>query len=186
MQTLAPYVVAGVVTAGILVLPAVTFSMLYSILRFPNFAIGAYLTLGAYAAFAVNRGLRWGLGPSFAVALAASALVALVVDRLAFRPMRRARPLALLVNSIGVAFVLENVPRLVWGNDLQSYDVPVRRPWVLGPVRINADQLWIIGSPSPSWSWSIFCSATPRSARRCGPPPTTRTSPASGGLTPRA
>ncbi len=145
MRAFAPYLVAGLVTAGILVLPAVTFSLLYSILRFPNFAIGAYMTAGAYAAFAVNRRLGWAMLPSFAVALGATAVLAIVVDRLAFRPMRRARPLALLVTSIGVAFILENLARFIWGNDIQSYDVPVSRPWALGPFRINADQLWIVG-----------------------------------------
>lgn len=144
MGALAPYLVAGVVTGSVLVLPAIAFSILYSILRFPNFAIGAYLTAGAYAAFAANRGLGWPMAASFAVAVVATAALAVAVDRLTFRPMRQSRPLALLVSSIGVAFVLENLVRFFWGNELQSYDVPVRRPWVAGPFRLNGDQLWIM------------------------------------------
>jgi branched-subunit amino acid ABC-type transport system permease component len=144
MGALAPYLVAGVVTGSVLVLPAIAFSILYSILRFPNFAIGAYLTAGAYAAFAANRGLGWPMAASFAVAVVATAALAVAVDRLTFRPMRQSRPLALLVTSIGVAFVLENLVRFFWGNELQSYDVPVRRPWVAGPFRLNGDQLWIM------------------------------------------
>ncbi len=144
MGALAPYLVAGVVTGSVLVLPAIAFSILYSILRFPNFAIGAYLTAGAYAAFAANRGLGWPMAASFTVAVVATAALAVAVDRLTFRPMRQSRPLALLVTSIGVAFVLENLVRFFWGNELQSYDVPVRRPWVAGPFRLNGDQLWIM------------------------------------------
>jgi branched-subunit amino acid ABC-type transport system permease component len=144
VEQVAPYLMAGVVTASIVVLPAVTFSILYSLLRFPNFAIGAYMTAGAYAAFAMNRGLGWAMLPSFVVGVAAPAAVAVVVDRLAFRPMRRSRPLALLVTSIGVAFFLENLTRFFWGNDLQSYNVPARRPHALGPFRINIDQVWIL------------------------------------------
>jgi branched-subunit amino acid ABC-type transport system permease component len=144
VEQVAPYLMAGVVTGSIVVLPAVTFSILYSLLRFPNFAIGAYMTAGAYAAFAVNRGLGWTMLPSFVVGVAAPAVVAVVVDRLAFRPMRRSRPLALLVTSIGVAFFLENLTRFFWGNDLQSYNVPVHRPHAIGPFRINIDHVWIL------------------------------------------
>jgi branched-subunit amino acid ABC-type transport system permease component len=144
MGPLAPYLVAGVVTGSILVLPAIAFSILYSILRFPNFAIGAYMTTGAYVAFAANRGLGWSIAASFVVAVVATAGLAVVVDRLTFRRMRLSRPLVLLVTSIGIAFVLENLARFFWGNDLQSYDVAVRRPWVVGPFRINGDQIWIM------------------------------------------
>jgi branched-subunit amino acid ABC-type transport system permease component len=144
LLALAPYLVAGVVTASIVVLPAITFSILYGILRFPNFAVGAYLTVGAYVALAVERGLGWPIAASAAAALAATGVAAVAIDRLVFRPRRRSRPLTLLVMSIGIAFILENAVRFFWGNDLQSFDVPVRRPWVLGPVRLNADQLWIV------------------------------------------
>jgi branched-subunit amino acid ABC-type transport system permease component len=146
MLGFAPYVVAGIVTASIVVLPAITFSILYGILRFPNFAVGAYLTVGAYVAHAANQGFRWSMPASAVAALGATGALAVAVDRLAFRPRRRSRPLTLLVISIGVAFILENAVRFVWGNDLQSYDVPVRRPWVLGPLRLNADQFWIVGA----------------------------------------
>jgi branched-chain amino acid transport system permease protein len=144
VAAVAPYLVAGVVTGSILVLPAIAFSVLYSILRFPNFAIGAYMTAGAYVAFAANRTLGWPIAPSLAAGILGTALIAVVVDRLTFRLMRRSRPLALLVTSIGVAFVLENLARFFWGNELQSYDVAVRRPWALGPLRVNGDQVWII------------------------------------------
>lgn len=145
MAAVAPYLVAGIVTGSIVVLPAITFSILYSILRFPNFAIGSYMTLGAYLALAANRDLGWGMAPSFGLALVGSSAVAVLVDRLTFGRMRRARPLALLVVSIGVAFVLENLVRFIWGNELHSYDLPLTRPWILGPFRVNADQLWIMG-----------------------------------------
>jgi branched-subunit amino acid ABC-type transport system permease component len=144
MLGFAPYAVAGIVTASIVVLPAITFSILYAILRFPNFAVGAYLTVGAYVAFAANQGLRWPMTASVVTALGVTGALAVAVDRLAFRPRRRSRPLTLLVISIGVAFILENAVRFAWGNDLQSYDVPVRRPWILGPLRLNVDQLWIV------------------------------------------
>ncbi|PYO03872.1 MAG: amino acid ABC transporter permease, partial [Candidatus Rokuibacteriota bacterium] len=48
MPPIAQYVFNGVVTGGILALPAVAFSLLWRLLRFPNFAVSTYLTVGAY------------------------------------------------------------------------------------------------------------------------------------------
>jgi branched-subunit amino acid ABC-type transport system permease component len=51
------YFFNGIITGGILSLPTIGFSLLYKILRFPNFAFGTYLTCGAYIALAVNLDL---------------------------------------------------------------------------------------------------------------------------------
>jgi len=58
MPPIAQYVFNGVVTGGILALPAVAFSLLWRLLRFPNFAVSTYLTVGAYAALVLNHGVR--------------------------------------------------------------------------------------------------------------------------------
>jgi branched-subunit amino acid ABC-type transport system permease component len=114
---IAQYLFNGLLTGGMLALPAVAFSVLWKLLRFPNFAVSAYLTVGAFAAFAVNHGAGWPLESAWLFALAATGAVAWAVDRLAFRPMRERRPFALAIASIGVAFVLENAVRFVWGNE---------------------------------------------------------------------
>lgn len=144
MPPLAQYVFNGIVTGGILALPAVAFSLLWGLLRFPNFAVSTYLTVGAFAALALNHGLRWSIELSWLGALPATAVVAWAVDRIAFRPMRDRRPFALAIASIGVAFVLENVVRFVWGNDLRSYDVPVTRAMSWGGLRVGREQLLIL------------------------------------------
>ncbi len=48
------YIVNGIISGGILALPAIAFSLLYGILRFPNFAIGTYITAGGFIAYAAN------------------------------------------------------------------------------------------------------------------------------------
>src|SRR6058998_968080 len=58
MPPIAQYVFNGVVTGGILALPAVAFSLLWRLLRFPNFAVSTYLTVGAYVALVLNHGVR--------------------------------------------------------------------------------------------------------------------------------
>jgi branched-chain amino acid transport system permease protein len=146
MPPIAQYVFNGVVTGGILALPAVAFSLLWRLLRFPNFAVSTYLTVGAYVALMLNHDARAPIGLAWLGALVATGAVALAVDRIAFRPMRARRPFSLAIASIGVAFVLENVVRFVWGNDFRSYDVPVMRATSIAGLRVGRDQLLILGA----------------------------------------
>ena len=144
MPPIAQYVFNGVVTGGILALPAVAFSLLWRLLRFPNFAVSTYLTIGAYAALVLNHGVGATIAVAWLGALVVTGLVALAVDRITFRPMRDRRPFSLAIASIGVTFVLENVVRFVWGNDFRSYDVPVTRAMSVAGLRIGREQLLIL------------------------------------------
>src|SRR5262245_49581068 len=145
MPPIAQYVFNGLVTGGILALPAIAFSLLWRLLRFPNFAVSTYLTVGAYLALAMNHGLGAPIALAWLAALAGTGAVALAVDRVAFRPMRERRPFSLAIASIGVAFVLENAVRFIWSNDFRSYDVPVTRAMSVAGLRIGRDQLLILG-----------------------------------------
>ena len=146
MPPIAQYVFNGLVTGGILALPAVAFSLLWRLLRFPNFAVSTYLTVGAYAALVLNASAHAPLEVAWLGALAVTGAVALAVDRIAFRPMRNRRPFSLAIASIGVAFVLENIVRFVWGNDFRAYDVPVTRAASVAGLRIGREQLLILGA----------------------------------------
>jgi branched-chain amino acid transport system permease protein len=145
MPPLAQYFWNGLVTGGILALPSVAFSLLWKLLRFPNFAVSTYLTVGAFAAFAVNDGWGWRIEWAWLCALVVTGAVAWAVDRVVFRPMRDRRPFALAIASIGVAFFLENAVRFIWGNDYRSYDVPVTRAVVWLGLRVEREQLAILG-----------------------------------------
>lgn len=138
------YLFNGVVTGGVLALPAVAFSLLWRLQRFPNFAVSTYLTVGAYVALVLNHGLHAPLALAWLGALLATGGVALAVDRIAFKPMRDRRPFSLAIASIGVAFVLENVVRFIWSNDFRSYDVPVTRSMSVAGLRVGRDQLLIL------------------------------------------
>src|SRR5258705_2958333 len=146
MPPIAQYVFNGVVTGGILALPAVAFSLLWRLLRFPNFAVSTYLTVGAYAALVLNAGAHAPLALAWLGALAVTGAVALAVDRIAFRPIPGRRPVSLAISSIGVAFVLENVVRFAWGNDFRAYDVAVTRAASVAGLRIGRDQLLILAA----------------------------------------
>lgn len=143
---MAQMVVNGIVTAALIAPPAVAFSMLFGILRFPNFAIGGYITVGVFTAYAIN--VQFGLPLWFASlgAMLAGGGVVLVSDQLIFRPMRASAPVTLLVVSIALTFVLEHSVRLIFGADVKGFDMPLERPLFFGGVHITQSQFYLIGA----------------------------------------
>jgi branched-subunit amino acid ABC-type transport system permease component len=131
----------GFVTGMIIALPALALTLTYSILRFPNFAIGAMMTMGAYLAFIANAWLNMPLLVAALFAAVAFAAMAAVIDQAVFRQLRERGSITLLVASMGVSFVLENIVRFVFGNAARSFDIPLARPQIVFGLRVNNEQM---------------------------------------------
>jgi len=133
----------GLVSGLLIALPAIALSLTYGILNFANFSIGAMVTTGAYLAYIANT--SFGAPIMLAAPLAAMvlALIAIVIQRGVYRQIRNADHVRLLVASMGVAFVLENVIRFFFGADVRTLDVPVARPLIWNGLRLNHEQLLI-------------------------------------------
>lgn len=138
---IAQLVVNGIVTGLLLALPALALTLIFGVLKFPNFAIGSMLTFGAYAAWFANARMGASLAVAVVVAIFATMLIALASDRLVFARMRDRGAIALLVSSMGVAFVIENICRFAFGNDARNLDVGVARPIRWNGIRINHEQI---------------------------------------------
>ena len=134
----------GLISGGILALPAVGFSLLYRILKFPNFAFGAYLTCGAYAALTVNGVLGQSILIAFIAGMGITSAVGMIVDQAAFRKLRKRPSLTLAIVSIGVSFILENVIRFIWGGDLQHYRLAVYRDVSFVGLHLGKEQIAIL------------------------------------------
>jgi branched-subunit amino acid ABC-type transport system permease component len=134
----------GIVSGLLIALPAIALSLTYGILNFANFSIGAMVTTGAYLAYIANA--SFGAPIILAAPLAAIllALIAIVIQRGVYRQIRKADHVTLLVASMGVAFVLENVIRFFFGADVRTLDVPVARPFIWNGLRLNHEQLLIV------------------------------------------
>ncbi len=133
----------GVVYGSILALGAIGVSLLFGILRFANFAHGDLMTLGAYFGFtAVSLGLPLWL--SFPIAMVATVLVALGIDRFLFKRLRRREPVILLISSFGVGLILRSTVQLIWGTDNQVYRTGIQKPLLWLGLRIKPDQVVIV------------------------------------------
>lgn len=134
----------GLVTGIIVTLPALAITLLFGVLKFPNFAVGAMMTVAAYMVYAMNTHFGWGLLPATAVCALAFGLICIAIDHVTFRPLRGRSSITLMVASLGLGFVLENVARLFYGNAARSYDLELARPFRLLDIRMNREQLTAI------------------------------------------
>lgn len=136
----------GLTLGTIYALGAVGLTLVYGILRLVNFAHGDFLTFGAYMAYLVN--VTWGLPLAAAIcfAMATTALLGLLSERLMWRPMRAkgAGFLQLILMSIGLAFVIRSGIQWFWGSEIRTLDVNVTESVSFLGLRIGETELMVV------------------------------------------
>src|SRR5580698_7949729 len=119
----------GLAFGSILALIALGYTMVYGILRFINFAHGDVFMLGAFSGFYLAPKIATVLplpsvigGIAVLVAsMAVCAVVGVVIERLAYRPLRRSSKLSVLITAIGVSLLLEYAGQFVFGAAPKSF-----------------------------------------------------------------
>jgi branched-subunit amino acid ABC-type transport system permease component len=127
------------VSGALLAVPAIGFTAMFAVLRFPNFSVSGIATLGAFAGY-VAYGAGFQVVGSLAVAFVIAGAVGLLLDRVAHLPLVKQGALPAAIASIASGLVLENVVRLGFGNDLRGYDRPIARDMHVGDIRFSPQQ----------------------------------------------
>jgi branched-chain amino acid transport system permease protein/neutral amino acid transport system permease protein len=133
--------VNGLVAGTVLAVPAIGFTAIYAVLRFPNFTVASHATIGAFAGYVVNTAFGWPAPAAVAVAFLVAGVAGVLNDHLFLRGLRPAGALTTAIGAVALTIVLENVIRFVFGNDLRGYDLPLQRDWRFGGVRIGPQQV---------------------------------------------
>jgi branched-subunit amino acid ABC-type transport system permease component len=131
----------GLMTGTLLAVPAVGFSAIFAVLRFPNFAVAAYATIGAFAAWWVNTRFAFPVVPALLVAFVAAGIAGALAERLALDGLRPAGALTVAIASIALNLVLENVVRFFFGNDLRGFDLPIVADLRFAGLRVGPQQI---------------------------------------------
>jgi len=131
----------GIITGVIMTLPALAVTLLFGVLKFPNFAVGAMMTVAAYLAFALNAQLGWPLAIAAGVAALAMGFACIAIDQVTFRPLRERGAITLMVASLGLGFILENIARFAYGNTARSFELELARPFRFLDLRMNREQM---------------------------------------------
>ena len=140
-REIAQLLLNGLMAGTILAVPAIGFTAIYAVLRFPNFAIAAHLTIGAFAGWLANVSLGLPAALAVGVAFVVAGLAGVLNDELILKPLRPAGALTTAIAAVALTLVLENVVRFVFGNDLRGYDLPIRRDWQAAGLRIAPQQV---------------------------------------------
>jgi len=134
-------IVNGVVAGTLLAVPAIGFTAIFAVLRFPNFAVASHATIGAFAGYVANVYLGVPAIAAVAAAFIVAGLVGVLSDELVLRPLRPHGALTTAIASIALTLLLENMVRFGFGNELRGYDLPIYRDWRVLDVRIGPQQL---------------------------------------------
>jgi branched-chain amino acid transport system permease protein len=137
----AQLLVNGLVAGTILAVPAIGFTAIYAVLRFPNFTVAAHATIGAFAGYVANTAAGCPAWAAVGVAFLVAGIAGAVNDELVLKPLRPSGALTAAIAAVALTIVLENVVRFIWGNDLRGYDLPIRRDWQWAGIRIGPQQV---------------------------------------------
>lgn len=141
LDLLPQFILNGIIYGALLAVPAVGFSAMFSVLRFPNFSVASHATIGAFAGYVANVWLGWPIVFAVVVAFLVSGIIGLIVDEVALRPLRKHGALTTAIASIAAVVVLENLVRFVFGNDMRGYDLPLVRDLRFWDLRIAPQQI---------------------------------------------
>lgn len=131
-------VITGISLGSIYAIIALGYTMVYGIAKMLNFAHGDVIMVGAYMCFFAMG--NFNLPPAVGVLLAVvvCTVLGMVIERLAYKPLRSAPSLAVLITAIGVSYLLQNSAQILWGAATKTF-----RPIVEGSLPLVPGQLSI-------------------------------------------
>ena len=121
MVSLLSHLVNGISLGSVYAIIALGYTMVYGIAKMLNFAHGDVIMIGAYITFSAVHSA--GLPPIVAVLISVVVCTALgvLIEGLAYKPLRQATSLAVLITAIGMSYLLQNIALLVWGANPKSF-----------------------------------------------------------------
>ncbi|MFB9995332.1 branched-chain amino acid ABC transporter permease [Deinococcus oregonensis] len=146
MSTFLQQLFNALALGGVYALVSLGLTLVYGVMRVPNFAHGGLYMLGAYLSYAVLTGLGWGYVPALLISALGVALLAAFMERVIFYPMRNAPHVHPMIAAIGVLFFLEAAVQLIWGPDFKQITEPVPGIVNVGGVIITWQRLLVIAA----------------------------------------
>lgn len=128
----------GISLGSVYAIIALGYTMVYGIAKMLNFAHGDVIMIGGYAAFCTAT--YWNWPPAFAVLFAIVVCTALgiIIEKLAYKPLREATSLAVLITAIGVSYFLQNSALLIWSSNPKSFPNMISIPSItVGGAQIS-------------------------------------------------
>ncbi len=138
MTILISALVSGLTLGSIYALMALGYTMVYGIAKMLNFAHGDIIMVGAYAVIVAVAGAKLPALAGVFVAVLVCVLLGVTIEFLAYRPLRRAPSLSVLITAIGVSYLLQNLAQLIFGTEQKAFPTLITLPSIyLGSVELS-------------------------------------------------
>ncbi|MBR6569795.1 MAG: branched-chain amino acid ABC transporter permease [Clostridia bacterium] len=128
MVSLLSHLLNGISLGSVYAIIALGYTMVYGIAKMLNFAHGDVIMIGAYITFSAVH--AWNMPPLVAVLLSmvVCTVLGVLIEGLAYKPLRQATSLAVLITAIGMSYLLQNIALLVWGANPKSFPTVINLP----------------------------------------------------------
>ena len=145
MQQFVQQLINGISLGSIYALVALGYTMIYGIIKLINFAHGDIYMLGAYFGFIATTMFGFSFIPAILFSMACAALAGIIIERVAYRPMRNAPRIAILLTAIGVSFFLEYSMILIATPQPRTFPAVFEATiYHFGPLVVNSQQIVIL------------------------------------------
>ena len=146
-QQFCQQLINGISLGSIYALIALGYTMIYGIIKLINFAHGDIYMLGAYIGFFATTYLGLPFIPAIILAMLGAAVAGIIIERIAYRPMRAAPRIAILITAIGVSLFLEYAMILLVTPQPRTFPaVFAATVYHVGPLVVNSQQIVILAS----------------------------------------
>ena len=133
------YLINGLSLGSVYAIIALGYTMVYGIAKMLNFAHGDIMMIGAYVAFFALNSFGLPVISSVLLSMLATTCLGVVIERLAYKPLRNATSLSVLITAIGVSYFLQNGAQLLWSSSTKVFPSIISS----GAVKLFGGQLQI-------------------------------------------
>ena len=120
-MNLLQHLINGISIGAVYAIIALGYTMVYGIAKMLNFAHGDVIMIGAYVSFCVTNYLDLPAVVSILISMAVCTVLGVVIEGLAYKPLRGTPSLAVLITAIGVSYFLQNAAQLIWGSAAKTF-----------------------------------------------------------------
>ena len=132
MSSFISFLINGISLGSVYAIIALGYTMVYGIAKMLNFAHGDVIMVGGYVVFVASSTYGLPIWLSIVLSVVVCTVLGITIERIAYKPLRGASSLSVLITAIGVSYFLQNAALIIFGADTKSFnsvvDFPSMRP----------------------------------------------------------
>ena len=116
------YLISGISLGSVYALIALGYTMVYGIAKMLNFAHGDVIMIGGFVIFTAVSSMHTSAGVAIVCAIIVCTVLGVTIEKIAYKPLRNAPPLAVLITAIGMSYFLQNAALIIWSSSPKSFN----------------------------------------------------------------